>query len=106
MNMKEKTNNVDAEVSNELLDMLSSKAENVEKLNEASDVDPLDIEYHVGRDNDIREIVLQLTAGGPKIDLYVNKSILEGSQLGERQRVHVQNDLLMEDLKQLYESLL
>lgn len=104
--MNARSNDISSKHSTDLLDMLSSKAENMEELKNASEVDPLDVEYHVGIYNNIREIVLQLTAGGPKIKLYVNKGILEGSYAGTRQRVHISNDQLMKDLKQQYEPLL
>jgi hypothetical protein len=104
--MNVKDNNTTTKTSTFLLDMISSRAERIEELKNASEIDPLDVEYHVGSDNDIREIVLQLTAGGPTIDLYVYRGIIEGTMPGTRERVHVQNDPLMRGLRQRYEPLL
>jgi len=50
--------------STDLLDIISSRAEEIEKIKNSSEIDPLDVEYRVGRDNNIREIVLYLTTGG------------------------------------------
>ena len=92
--------------STDLLDIISSRAEEIEKIKNSSEIDPLDVEYRVGRDNNIREIVLYLTTGGPSIKLYLNRGTIEGSSYETQKRVHVQNEPLMEDLKQQYEPLL
>ena len=104
--MNVENNNTTTKKSTVLLDMISSRAERIEELKDASEIDPLDVEYHVGSDNDIREIVLQLTAGEPIINLYVYRGIIKGTMGGTRDRVHVQNDPLMRGLRQRYEPLL
>jgi hypothetical protein len=103
MYVRENANNTGD--STELLNSLSSKAEMLENLNEASEIDPLSIEYDVRHDNGTRDIVLQLTAGGPNIKLYVNESIVEGVWGGKRLIIEVSNKPLMENLKQMYEPL-
>jgi hypothetical protein len=104
MNIENSGSNTETSII--LLDKLSSSAKRIEKLKDASGIDPVDVEYHVGPDSNIREIVLSLTAGEPNINLYLNRGIIEGTIGGTRDRMHVQNDPLMRDPRQRYEPLL
>ena len=67
-------------------DLLDQVKANVKTLEDKSveDIDPLDVEYRLDSNLKLKEIVLTLTTGGPRIDLKLNSYTILGYWGGEK----------------------
>jgi len=67
----------------DLLNQIKGKVKMLENTS-VEDIDPLDVEYQLDSNLKLKEIVLTLTTGGPRIDLQLSNYTILGYWGGEK----------------------
>lgn len=81
----------------ELIDRVVSQAERLEKMDDPSEIDPLETKVTANLNNpkQVSEYELVLTTGGPKIVVEVLSGHVRGHWGGETYRTHFNNEELI-----------
>jgi len=94
-------------MENNINEAVRSAAERIENADSTEDIDPLDATFRVSMDNTIQCIELQLTVGGPNIELILNGNggTVRGNWGTEKQSIPLfKNEDLLNELYRQYKT--